>query len=82
MRPEGRRTRPPEVAYRAAFGAHVRQLRERKHISQEELALEIGMSRRYLSGIERGEANPTLDQLLRLAQGLGVTPGHLMPARR
>jgi transcriptional regulator with XRE-family HTH domain len=37
------------------------------------------MSRRYLSGLERGEANPTLDQIVRLADGLGVEPGELMP---
>jgi transcriptional regulator with XRE-family HTH domain len=49
-------------------------------ISQEALAHNIDMSRRYLSGIERGEANPTLDQIARLADGLGVEPRDLMPS--
>lgn len=39
------------------------------------------MSRRYMSGIERGEANPTLDQLLRLAVGLNVEVSALLPER-
>jgi transcriptional regulator with XRE-family HTH domain len=40
------------------------------------------MSRRYLSGIERGEANPSLDQVVRLAVGLGVEVRELMPCLR
>lgn len=72
MRSPGRQPRPPESAYRIAFGRAVRNLREGAGLSQEQLAHVIGMSQRYLSGIERGEANPTLDQLVRLATGLGV----------
>jgi transcriptional regulator with XRE-family HTH domain len=81
MRSHGRQARPPETAYRIAFGDQVRKLRERKQISQEDLAHAIGMSRRYMSGIERGEANPTLDQLVRIALGLGVEVAALMPSR-
>lgn len=81
MRAQGRQTRPPESQYRAAFGSRIRQLRERADVSQEDLAHAIGMSRRYLSGIERGESNPTLDQLLRLATGLDVEVADLMPPR-
>lgn len=65
-----------------AFGDQVRRLREQAGISQEDLAHEIGMSRRYMSGVERGEANPTLDQILRIAVGLGVDVAELMPSRR
>lgn len=82
MRASGRQARPPETRYRAAFGEQVRRLRERTGVSQEDLAHAIGMSRRYMSGVERGEANPTLDQILRIAVGLGVEVGDLMPARR
>jgi transcriptional regulator with XRE-family HTH domain len=81
VRAEGRRSRPPEAAYRAAFGEHLRLTREDAQISQEDLAHAIGMSRRYLSGIERRGANPTLDQLLRLAIGLDVEVADLMPPR-
>lgn len=56
-------------------------IREQVGISQEALAHDIDMSRRYLSGIERGEANPSLDQIVRLADGLGVEPAALLPSR-
>jgi DNA-binding XRE family transcriptional regulator len=79
VRTPGRQARPPETAYRIAFGQRVRALRERAGVSQEDLAHAIGMSRRYMSGIERGEANPSLDQLVRIASGLGVEVRKLMP---
>lgn len=82
MRSPGKQARPPESEYRAAFGKRLRETRERVGISQEALAHEIDMSRRYLSGIERGEANPSLDQLARLADGLGVEVADLMPPLR
>ncbi|HVW81424.1 MAG TPA: helix-turn-helix transcriptional regulator [Mycobacteriales bacterium] len=82
MRAQGRKARPPEVEYRAAFGRAVRARREQTEISQEELALRIGMSRRYLAGIERGESNPSLDQVLRIAIGLDIEVADLLPSRR
>jgi transcriptional regulator with XRE-family HTH domain len=81
VRSPGRQSRPPITDYRLTFGANLRDLRERSGVSQEELALRIDMSRRYLSGIERGEANPTLDQIVRLADGLNVSPAELLPPR-
>lgn len=35
------------------------------------------MAMRYLAGIERGEENPSLAFLVKLAEALGVTPGAL-----
>ena len=81
MRSTGKQSRPPLADYRAAFGRNLRSIRERNGVSQETLAHDIEMSRRYLSGIERGEANPTLDQIARLAGGLGVEPSDLLPPR-
>jgi transcriptional regulator with XRE-family HTH domain len=79
MSAQGRKARSPESDYRVAFGNTVRRLRGEIDISQEDLAHSIGMSRRYLSGIERGESNPSLDQVLRLAIGLNVEVAELMP---
>lgn len=84
MRSPGKQARPknPEDdAYRIAVGARIQELRSAAEVSQEDLAHQIGMSRRYLSGIERGEANPTLNQLVRIAEGLGVEPPALLPVR-
>lgn len=58
-------------------GANVRRLRKAKGLSQEALAHEAGMSMRYLAGLERGEENPSLLFLVKLAEALGVAPGHL-----
>lgn len=54
------------------LGAKVRELRLLRRLSQEGLAEELGMSARYLAGIERGERNLTLDSVDALAEQLGV----------
>jgi transcriptional regulator with XRE-family HTH domain len=56
----------------ARFGDRVRELRRRKGISQEALADLAGLHRTYLGGIERGERNPDLVNIGRIADALGV----------
>lgn len=73
------RKRERNDAYRRAFGQRVRQLRDASGLSQEALALNTGIARSYLSGIERGVKNPALDHLVRLSVGLGVQPRELLP---
>lgn len=57
---------------RDLVGRNVRRVRVQKGISQERLAFDSGVDRSYLGGMERGEANPTVDILDRLAATLGV----------
>ncbi len=54
--------------------------RERKQLgkSQEELALDVGMKRSYLSDLERGTRNPSVKAIARLASALGVEPATLL----
>jgi len=59
------------------FGARVRAERERLGISQEELADRAGLHRTYLGGVERGERNLGLLNVLRIARALGVSPAAL-----
>jgi transcriptional regulator with XRE-family HTH domain len=59
------------------FGARVRAERERLGISQEELADRAGLHRTYLGGVERGERNLGLLNLLRIARALQVPPSAL-----
>lgn len=66
-------------AYRRAFGQHIEELRRRAGWSQEAFAHHVGIDRTYMSGIERGVRNPTLDVLYKLAEGLGVKVAELFP---
>ena len=50
-----------------------RQLREQFGLSQEALALNAGVDRTYVSGIERGVRNPSLKSMQRLAAELDIT---------
>jgi transcriptional regulator with XRE-family HTH domain len=61
----------------AAFGQAVRAIRNRRGLSQESLALECGLDRTYISGIERGTRNPSLTNILKLAAALEVHPAEL-----
>ncbi len=60
------------------FGARVRAERERLGVSQEDLADRAGMHRTYLGGVERGERNVGLLNVLRIARALGVAPAALL----
>lgn len=57
---------------RAVVARNVRQQREAQSLSQEDLAHRARMHTTYLSGIENGHRNPTLDVVERLAVALGV----------
>lgn len=57
---------------RKLLGRRVQSLRKNRGYTQEQLAELININPKYLSSIERGEENPTLDLFLRLAQGLKV----------
>jgi len=60
-----------------AFGGAIRAIRMRHEVSQEALALKCGLDRTYISGIERGTRNPSLTNILRIADALEVSPVEL-----
>lgn len=62
---------------RDLVGWNVRRIRVAKGISQERLAFDSGVDRSYLGGMERGEENPTVDVLDRIAGTLAVSLGEL-----
>ncbi len=61
------------------FGMKLRAAREKAGVSQEKLAELSGLHRTYVSSVERGRCNISLQNIERLAQALGVTMAELMP---
>ena len=55
------------------FGERLQRLRRGAGLSQLDLGVAIGMSTPFISGLERGVRQPSLQSLLKLAGGLGVT---------
>jgi len=60
------------------FGRRVRNLRESRGWSQEDFGFKIGIHRTYIGGIERGERNPTLTTIHKIAKALGVPAADLV----
>jgi transcriptional regulator with XRE-family HTH domain len=59
------------------FGLRVRELREKRKLTQEELADLSGLNRPYLTLVESGKENISVVNLLAIANALGVTPAEL-----
>jgi transcriptional regulator with XRE-family HTH domain len=59
------------------FAAHLRELREKRGLSQTRLAELAGLNRNYVGDVERGKRNPCLDNILKLAEALDVAPSEL-----
>ncbi len=62
---------------RVLFGRRLAQVRKQKGWSQEKLALESGIARSYLGGVERGQRNIALINICKLAETLDVPVGEL-----
>ena len=60
------------TSLRKALGAVVRRRREELGFSQESFAQEAKIHRTYMTGIERGQHNPSLDVLERLSLALNI----------
>lgn len=63
----------PEKPHRVRLGAKIRQRRKAAKLSLREFGLMTGIDYAYLSNIENGKANATVDVLAKIADGLGVT---------
>lgn len=55
-----------------AFGTVLRNLRTKAGLSQEQLALESGLDRSFISLLERGQRQPTLKTILQLVDTMKV----------
>jgi transcriptional regulator with XRE-family HTH domain len=60
------------------IGNRIRELREAKGISQQNLAAVCNFEKANLSRIEAGRTNPTISTLYRISQALGITISELV----
>lgn len=60
------------------FGARVRFLRNEKKVSIQEFALQIEINPNYLSDLERGNRNPTLKVMSKIAKGFEMSLSELL----
>lgn len=59
-------------------GARVRQCREDKQWTQEDLAESAELDRSYIAGIEAGLRNPSIRAVSKIARGLGLSMSELL----
>jgi len=67
-----------EMSIEKSFGQVLRQLRQERDLSQEDLGLESGYHRTYISLLERGKKNPSLQTIFQLAKSLNVEPSEII----
>ncbi len=63
------------------LGRNIRACREARGLTQEQLALDAGMKRSYVSELERGLRNPTVRAVERIALALKIDPEMLLRAQ-
>ena len=61
------------------FGEKVRELRKTEGLSQKQLAVKSGLHYTYIAGVERGQRNPSLQSIRKIAEGLEVNIAGLFP---
>lgn len=60
------------------FGEHLKELRKKENLTQQEFASKSGLHRNYIGMIERGERNPSLKNLELIAMTLNISLSELM----
>jgi transcriptional regulator with XRE-family HTH domain len=61
-----------------ALGVAIRKERSVRNLSQEALAVDADLDRSYMGGIERGEHNLTVMNLVKIARALNLNPSKLL----
>lgn len=61
------------------IGKRLREVRDQKNLSQEDVANVVGISITYYAGIERGEENPTITVLENICKALHIKSSDILP---
>jgi transcriptional regulator with XRE-family HTH domain len=69
---------PRPTSSRILFAANMKRLREEAGFSQERFAESIGFHRTYVSAVELGKRNVSLDNIDKIAKALEVRPADLL----
>jgi transcriptional regulator with XRE-family HTH domain len=67
------------VKARQEMGRKLKEIRERKNLSQDELAKAVGISSSYAARIERGEENPTVKVIENICKALKIKSSDILP---
>lgn len=59
------------------LGEKIKQLRKERSMTQEDLAFKVEVDRSYMGFVERGEKNPTLDKLMKIAKAFNISLSEL-----
>lgn len=68
---------PQETEDLKNLGEHIREIRRGRGFSQESFAEAVGLHRTYMGGVERGERNISVLNLLKICRQLEIKPGDL-----
>lgn len=71
-------TEQQKMNYLKVMGQRIKEKRMAVYNTAEELAKEIQMDYKFYSGVERGEKDPSMSSLGRIAEGLGITAAKLL----
>ena len=65
-------------AIKTTLSKKIRNLRESKNLTQEQLAENAGLSGKFIGEIERGTSNPTIKTIEKIAKALKTSPAQLL----
>lgn len=68
-----------KVKLEIKLGRNIRKYRKKLKISQENLAFEAKIERSYISALERGKRNPSIQVISKIAKALKVSTSELFP---
>lgn len=60
------------------LGIHIRQLREKKNMSQQDLANDSGITKSQIARIERAQINTTVKTLIKISNALEIEPKEIL----